>query len=44
MGKKWEKKAKNDKKWQKNDKKIKKTDFKNYASVSTVLSIKTLPL
>lgn len=28
----------------KNDKKIKKTDFKNYASVSAVLSIKTLPL
>lgn len=44
MGKKWEKKAKNDKKWQKMIKKQKKTDFKNYASVSTVLSIKTLPL
>ena len=28
----------------KNDKKTGKTDFKNYASVSAVLSIKTLPL
>jgi hypothetical protein len=43
MGKKWEKKAKNDIKWQKMIKK-QKIGFKNYASVSTVLSIKTLPL
>ena len=44
MGKKWEKKAKKWQKKQKNDKKVEKRDLKNYASVSTVLSIKTLPL